>query len=93
MIASNRRPSLWVAAVLVGFFAVFHGHAHGTELPGQTGAVAYSAGFVVATGMIHLSGIGLGLVIKLPQGVRVLRAAGGVIAVIGLVLVGQLLLS
>jgi urease accessory protein len=92
MIASNRRPPLWVAAILVGFFAVFHGHAHGTELPGQTGAVAYSAGFVMATGMIHLTGIGLGFVIKLPHGITVLRAGGAVIAVIGLVLVGRLLL-
>jgi urease accessory protein len=92
MIAWNRRPPLWVAGLLVGFFAVFHGHAHGTELPGQTGAVAYSAGFVVATGLIHLTGIGLGFVIKLPQGIRVLRAGGGVIAMIGLLLVGQLLL-
>ena len=81
-----------MAAILVAFFAVFHGHAHGTELPGQMGAVAYSAGFVLATGMIHLTGIGLGFVIRLPQGITVLRASGGVIAVIGLVLAGQLLL-
>jgi urease accessory protein len=92
MIALDRRPPLWVAFLMVSFFAVFHGYAHGAELPGQTGAVAYSAGFVTATGLIHLTGIGIGLVVKLPQGTRLLRAGGGVIAAAGLLLAGQLLL-
>lgn len=92
MIALDRRPPLWVAALLVAFFAVFHGYAHGAELPGKAGAVAYSAGFVTATGLIHLTGIGIGLVIKLPHGAAVLRAGGGAIAAAGLLLVGRLLL-
>jgi urease accessory protein len=93
VIAFDRRPPLWAASLLVGFFAVFHGYAHGAELPGQMGAVAYSAGFVVATGMVHLSGIGIGFVTRLPQGTRLLRAGGSAIAIVGLFLVGQLLLG
>jgi urease accessory protein len=92
MIALDRRPPLWVALLLVSFFAVFHGYAHGVELPGKTGAVAYSAGFVTATGLIHLTGIGIGFVVKLPHGVKMLRAAGSAIAAAGVFLAGQLLL-
>jgi urease accessory protein len=91
MIALDRRPPLWVAFAMVSFFAVFHGYAHGMELPGKTGAVAYSAGFVTATGLIHLTGIGIGLVVKLPHGTKALRAGGGAIAAAGLWLAGQLL--
>jgi urease accessory protein len=92
MIALGSRPPLWLALLLVSFFAVFHGYAHGTELPGKTGAVAYSAGFVTATGLIHLTGIGIGFVVKLPHGVALLRAGGGLIAAAGVFLAGQLLL-
>jgi urease accessory protein len=92
MIALEQRPPLWAASLIVAFFAVFHGYAHGAELPGKAGAVAYSAGFVTATGLIHLTGIGIGLVVKLPHGARVLRAGGGAIAVAGLLLAGRLLL-
>jgi len=91
MIALDRRPPLWAALLIVSFFAVFHGYAHGVELPGKTGAVAYSAGFVMATGLIHLAGIGIGFVVKLPHGVKLLRAGGGAIAAAGLFLTAQLL--
>ena len=93
MIALDRRPPLWAAFLVVSFFAVFHGYAHGAELPGKTGAVAYSAGFVTATGLIHLTGIGIGLVVKLPHGVKMLRAGGSAIAAAGVFLAGQLLLK
>ena len=59
-IAADKRLPISLAMTAVGFFAIFHGYAHGTELPGQAGAVAYSAGFVTATGLIHLTGIGIG---------------------------------
>jgi len=78
------RPPLWVAALLVGAFAIFHGHAHGTELPAAANAVAYSIGFVLATGLLHLAGIGLGLLIAMPLGRVAVRAAGGAIALAGL---------
>jgi urease accessory protein len=77
------RPSLWVAALVVGVFAIFHGNAHGTELPPGANGILYSIGFVVATGMLHATGIGMGLVHRWPAGRRALRAAGVVVALAG----------
>jgi urease accessory protein len=85
MVLLAARPPLWVAAALVGCFAIFHGHAHGTELPSGTDAVAYAAGFVVATGLLHLAGIAFGLLARWPAGRFAVRAAGGAIALAGLV--------
>jgi urease accessory protein len=83
MVALAARPPLWVAAVLVGAFAIFHGHAHGAELPPSADVVAYSVGFVVATGMLHLAGIAFGLLARWPAGRFAVRAAGGAIALAG----------
>lgn len=83
-IALAIRPPIWVAALLVGIFAIFHGYAHGTELPSIADPIAFSVGFVLATGLLHLVGIALGLLNDRPGGVRVTRAIGGVIAVCGL---------
>jgi urease accessory protein len=84
MVALAARPPMWVAAVLVGAFAIFHGHAHGAELPPGTDAVAYSVGFVVATGLLHLIGIAFGLLARWPAGRYAVRAAGGAIALAGI---------
>ncbi len=84
MIAFAVRPPLPVAAVIVGAFAIFHGHAHGTELPESSNAIAYSVGFVLATGMLHLAGIGFGFLIRYPKGRVAVRLAGGLIALVGL---------
>ena len=84
------RPPLWMAAVLVGVFAIFHGHAHGAELPPGADALAYSLGFVVATGMLHLAGIAFGLLARWPAGRLAVRGAGGVIALAGLVFLVRL---
>jgi urease accessory protein len=89
MVALAARPPLIVAAVLVGAFAIFHGHAHGTELPGGADPVAFALGFVVATGCLHLAGIGFGLLARWPSGRLAVRAAGAAIAVAGLVFLGQ----
>lgn len=78
------RPPLWVAWIVVGVFAIFHGHAHGTELPGATSAIAYSIGFVVGTGLMHMVGIGFGVLAKWPTGRIAVRAGGAVIALAGL---------
>lgn len=84
MVAAGRRVPLWIAAVVVGFFAVFHGHAHGTELPAAADAVAYAIGFVTGTGALHLAGIAMGLVSTWEIGRTVVRAVGGMIAVAGM---------
>ncbi len=83
MVLMAARPPLWIAAVLVGTFAVFHGYAHGAELPPGADAVAYSAGFVIATGLLHLCGISFGLLARWPAGRLAVRAAGGAIALAG----------
>jgi urease accessory protein len=72
-----------MAAVLVGFFAIFHGHAHGTELPNSANPITYAIGFVIATGLLHLSGIAFGLLVRWPWGRVAVRAAGFAIALIG----------
>lgn len=91
MVALAARPPLWVASVLVGAFAIFHGYAHGAELPPGADAVAYSAGFVIATGSLHLCGIAVGLLARWPLGRVAVRAAGGMIAVAGLMFLGRAL--
>jgi urease accessory protein len=83
MVALAAAPPLPVAAALVGAFAIFHGYAHGAELPPGTDAVAYSTGFVVATGLLHLTGIAFGLLARWPAGRIAVRAAGGAIALAG----------
>jgi urease accessory protein len=82
--AGETKPSLTIAAALVAFFAVFHGHAHGTEMPAGQSGLAYSIGFVVATGCLHATGIAVGLVHKWPAGRTALRAAGVAVAIAGL---------
>lgn len=83
MVALAARPALWVAAVIVGVFAIFHGHAHGTELPQSASPVAYSLGFVIATGGLHAVGIVLSLLTRWSHGHLLVRAGGGVIAALG----------
>jgi urease accessory protein len=89
-IATDQRPPLWLAGLLVSVFAVFHGYAHGAELPHQAAAVAYSAGFVLATGLLHLTGIGIGMVVHLRNGMRLLRAGGALISLAGVAIAWQL---
>jgi urease accessory protein len=84
MVAGAVKPPLWVAAVLVGAFAVFHGYAHGVELPVGADAIAFSMGFVIATGMLHLCGIAFGALSHWRGGRIAVRVAGAIIAVIGL---------
>lgn len=83
MVAGALRPPLWVAAVVVGVFAIFHGHAHGTELPQSASPIAYSLGFVIATGLLHLGGIGFGFATRWSAGQAAVRAAGALIAGVG----------
>ena len=82
-VAFAYRPPLPVAAVIVGAFAIFHGHAHGTEMPAASDAVSYALGFVIATGLLHLGGILFGSLARSDAGRAAVRAAGGLIAVAG----------
>ena len=91
VIALNYQPPLAGAVGLVSVFAVFHGYAHGLELPRRTDALTYCMGFVLATGSIHLCGIGIGQATRLRHGAGALRVGGAAIACVGLVLAGFLL--
>jgi urease accessory protein len=89
MVATAARPRLAVAAVLVGIFAIFHGYAHGEELPSAAAPLAYSVGFVVATGCLHLTGIGLGTIVRWPAGATLVRAGGVAIGLAGLIFLAR----
>lgn len=83
LIAFAVRAPIWVAAVIVGLFAIFHGHAHGQELPEAFSAYGYAVGFVVGTGLLHLVGIGFGFLTRSEAGKMAVRGAGGLIAAVG----------
>lgn len=84
MVLRAARPHWLLAATLVGVFAMFHGHAHGTELPEGANSFLYSLGFVVATGGIHAVGIAIGLTQRWPRGRVMLRVAGAGVTAAGL---------
>jgi urease accessory protein len=84
LILGEKKLPLFGALLVVAFFAIFHGHAHGTELaPGQN-AMLYSLGFVIATGTLHAIGIGIGLVHRWNIGRVAMRGAGSVVMAGGL---------
>ena len=85
MVALAVRAPLVVAVAVVSAFAILHGHAHGSELPPGADAIAFSAGFVIATGLLHVGGIGLGLVTRWPAGRIAVRLIGAAIAGAGVI--------
>ncbi len=85
-VALNVRASTAVAMGIVGLFAIFHGHAHGAEIPENAGRAAYAAGFMIATALLHAAGLATGFLIARVgerQGAFVVRTAGGLAAVAG----------
>jgi urease accessory protein len=78
------RPAEWIALILIAYFAFCHGYAHGVELPLSTDPADYAIGFVMATGMIHLLGIGVGTALNKPMQGRLSRALGTVIGIGGI---------
>jgi urease accessory protein len=86
-------PTL-AAMALAGLFAIFHGHAHGAEMPQTVSGYEYAAGFLLATALLHATGIAVGLIAgRLTQrgGWRVAQAAGGAMALTGAVLLAAAL--
>jgi urease accessory protein len=82
---SLRLPS-WAACLLVGLFAAFHGHAHGTEMPASAPALLYAAGFALSTTLLLLNGALFGVLMQELNVRPVTRIAGAAIAVWGIVL-------
>jgi urease accessory protein len=78
------RPPLPVAGLAVATFAIFHGYAHGTELPPGQSGMLYSMGFVAATGCLHGVGIGIGTVHRWGWGQKLLRLTGSIVAMGGI---------
>ena len=92
-IAFAWKAAEWIALLLIAVFAVFHGYAHGIELPRAVDPASYAMGFVVATGLIHIAGIGIGLLIEKPWKGLLARALGSLIALAGVYFVSGPLLT
>lgn len=82
-IALAWRAPAWAAVAVVALFALFHGYAHGRELPAAADPVGYSSGFVLATGLLHAAGIALGLLCVRPVGILIARGLGTLIGAAG----------
>jgi urease accessory protein len=82
-IAASFRAPIWLAVLIVATFAVFHGYAHGKELPSAADPVGYAVGFVLATGLLHVLGIAIGLLKDRPGGTVAARSLGGGVAIAG----------
>jgi len=83
LIAAAVRLPLSVSIAMVGVFALFHGYAHGAEMPQSVSGLGYAAGFTLATALLHASGMGIALFLKHLGRVKLLRATGGAVAVCG----------
>ena len=81
--AAAARLPLGVSVAIVGLFALFHGYAHGAEMPKTESSLAYGIGFVLATSSLHLAGIGVGLAAQRFDATRLIRIMGGTIATYG----------
>lgn len=89
LIAAAASIPLALAAAVVAAFALVHGHAHGTEMPADLGGLAYGAGFVSATALLHAVGVALPLAVRRLDAGRVplVRLAGAAIGLAGALLV------
>lgn len=86
LIAFALRLPVLISMIIVGIFAVFHGHAHCSEMPLAMGALSYSAGFAIATALLHAAGIGGGTLLQRLGSVKATRLAGAAIALGGVYL-------
>ena len=86
LIAASVRLPLWLGGGMVGLFALWHGHAHGTEMPALASGIEYVLGFMLATALLHIIGIASGLSMQRRARERVIRAAGAGIALCGMYL-------
>ena len=83
-IAGAWRAPAWLALAIVAVFALFHGYAHGRELPSAAEPVGYSTGFVLATGTLHACGIAFAMLAGYVRRFPLTRVAGAAIAVAGM---------
>jgi urease accessory protein len=86
IVALGVKPPVAIAMGIVALFAIFHGHSHGTEMPLDVAGVAYAAGFMLATALLHVAGIALGMTIGRigdAYGRLGYRVSGGLVALAG----------
>ena len=81
LIAAAVRLPLPASTLLVGFFALFHGHAHGAEMPAQTSGFLYALGFVVSTALLHAVGAAAGIAVGRFYAPSIVRLAGAAVCV------------
>lgn len=86
LVAASAQLPLAASVVIVGLFAIFHGHAHGAEMPVTASGFAYGAGFLMATASLHATGIFIASLVSRMGQVRLVRFAGGAIALCGVCL-------
>jgi urease accessory protein len=85
VIAFQIKPPTLVAMVVVGFFALFHGYAHGSEMPNGLAGLSFAAGFLAATALLLGAGVGLGsLLQRRPLSRRLIQVGGGAMALVGI---------
>ncbi len=87
LLALATRMPLAAASVIVACAAFFHGHAHGAEMPLAAGALAYSIGFAVSTSALLAVGVGMGQTVQRINQAVLVRAAGVMVAAVGVWLV------
>jgi urease accessory protein len=86
VIAFAVRVPVALAIAIAGLFAIFHGHAHGTEMPESASGILFGLGFITATAILHAIGIGFGMLIDRAAGGReIAQLAGGAAVVVGAV--------
>jgi len=83
-VATAVRLPLAISAAIVGLFALFHGHAHGAEIPATASGLTYTVGFIAATNFLHATAISVSLAAHRLHSSQPIRYAGAVIAVRGL---------
>ncbi len=83
-LAAEKKLPVLITMIIVGLFAIFHGHAHGAEMPRIVEPVLYTAGFITGTAAIHIIGVIVGSIFQQSlRGVELLRFIGAGIAGIG----------
>jgi len=83
-IAADKKIPVLLAMAGVGFFALFHGHAHGEEMPSSAQPLLYALGFILGTTFIHLAGVAIGwTATRIPRATNILRFGGALIALLG----------
>lgn len=91
-IAFQLRPPTFVAMAIVGFFALFHGYAHGTELVDGITGLSFALGFLLGTALLHGAGVGLGLLMqRQASSRRLLQVGGGAMALVGIAVLANFL--